>query len=321
MKVLVTGSTGQLGSGIVSALRVRGDDVRGLVLSGEPTGSLEENGATAVEGDLLDSRSLRAAVEGVEAVFHAAGMVDYSPIHRDRIFAVNVEGTRNLLDACADGGVQRLVHTSTIGALGFVEGDGLGDETTSFNWNSRLLPYFESKRVAEELALGERRLETLAVNPGVMLGAEDRSRNGLGLLERVAMGKVGRFPVGSTTLANRRDIVDGHLRALDRGRVGERYILGGTPLSWRDVFRRVQAVVGGTAPHREGSPALLGWVARLDAIRAAVTGGERRVTPQLVEITRRNRRFCSDKAIRDLGYAPLPIEVGIEACWEWRQSS
>jgi nucleoside-diphosphate-sugar epimerase len=182
------------------------------------------------------------------------------------------------------------------------------------------LPYFETKRASEALVLEEKRFEALAVNPGIMLGAQDRSGNGVKLLERVASGAARWVPDGATTLANRRDIVDGHLRAFDKGRAGERYILGGSPLDWAEVFRRVQAVVGGTVPTRRGSPAWLGFLARLEGFRAALARNEPQLTPQLVEITRRNRRFSSEKAMRELGYAPLPIEVGIEACWAWHLS-
>jgi dihydroflavonol-4-reductase len=320
MSLLVTGSTGQMGSGIVEALVARGESVRGLVLPGEPTERLLSAGVEVVEGNVLDPISLRAAVEGVEGVFHAAGLVAYSPTQRAKLEAVNVEGTRNLLNACAEAGVKRLVHTSTIGALGYVEGDGEGDESTPFNWNRAKLPYFETKRASEALVLEEQRFEALAVNPGIMLGPQDRSGNGVKLLERVAGGMERWVPDGATTLANRRDIVDGHLRAFDRGGAGERYILGGTPVDWREAYRRVQAVVGGAVPTRRASPGWLGFLARLEGVRSTLVRDEPRLTPQLVEITRRNRRFSSEKAIRELGYAPLPIEVGIEACWAWRQS-
>ena len=320
MTFLVTGSTGQMGSGVVEALVARGETVRGMVLPGEPIQRLLNAGVEVVEGDVLDPASLRAAVEGVEGVFHAAGLVAYAPAQRAKLEAVNVEGTRNLLHACAEAGVKRLVHTSTIGALGYVEGDGEGSESTPFNWNGARLPYFETKRASEALVLEEQRIEALAVNPGIMLGPQDRSGNGVKLLERVASGMARWVPDGATTLANRRDIVDGHLRAFDRGTAGERYILGGTPLDWGEVFRRVQAVVGGTVPTRRGSPGWLGFWARLEGVRSALARDEPQLTPQLVEITRRNRRFSSEKAIRELGYAPLPIEVGIEACWAWRQS-
>ena len=321
MRVLVTGATGQLGSGVVDALLARGVAVRVMVLPGEPVQPVLGAGVEVVQGDLLDPGSLMAATEGVEGVFHAAGLVTYSPAFRAKLWAVNVEGTRNLLQACAASGVRRLVHTSTIGALGFVEeSDAEGDESTPFNWNVDRLPYFETKRASEALVLEEQRFEALAVNPGIMLGPQDRSGNGVRLLERVAKGGARWVPDGATTLANRRDIVDGHLRAFDKGKAGQRYILGGSPLDWAEVFRRVQAVVGGTVPTRRGSPGWLGFLARLEGVRATLARDKPQLTPQLVEITRRNRRFSSDKAIRELGYAPLPIEVGIEACWAWRQS-
>jgi len=319
LKILVTGATGQLGSGLVDSLVARGNAVRALVLKSEPFESLKAKGVEVFVGDLCEADSVRAAADGMEVVFHAAGLVAYSPRLRPQLEAVNVEGTRNVIDACVDAGVQRIVYSSTIGALGYVEGDGEGDENTAFNWNRRLLPYFDSKQRAENVVLGQNKVEAVALNPGIMIGAEDRNKNASMLLERVANDQVTSLLSGATTLATRQDIVDGHLRAMEKGRSGERYILGGTAISWDVLFERVAAVVGGTPPTRRLPQWVLFLAAYGDAFRVAISGGEPRWTHQFAEISRRNRKFSSNKAISELGYAPSPLESGLEACWSWSQ--
>ena len=320
LNVLVTGATGQLGSGLVEALLSRGDEVRALVLPSESTELLRSKGVKICVGDLCDADSVRAAADGMDVVFHAAGLVAYSPQQRERLEAINVEGTRNIVEASVDAGVRRLVYSSTIGALGYVDGDGEGDEQTAFNWNRRLLPYFDSKQRAEALLLGQQQVEAVALNPGIMMGAEDRNRNGTMLLERVASHQVTSLLSGATTLATRGDIVDGHIRAMENGRPGERYILGGTAISWDELFGRVAAVVGGTVPTRRLPQWLLLLAAYGDSFRVALSGDSPRWTHQFAEISRRNRKFSSSKAISELGYSPSPLEEGLEACWNWTQA-
>ena len=320
LKVLVTGATGQLGSGLVDSLVERGHGVRALVLESEDTADLRNKGVEICVGDLCEADSIRAAADGMEVVFHAAGLVAYSPSLRPLLEAVNVEGTRNVVEACVDAGVRRLVYSSTIGALGYVEGEGEGDEKTTFNWNRRLLPYFDTKERAEALVLGQEGVEAVALNPGIMIGPEDRNRNASMLLDRVANSQVTSLLAGATTLATRRDIVDGHLLAMENGRPSERYILGGTAISWNELFERVAAVVGGTVPTRGLPQWVLFLAAYADSLRVAMTGAPSRWTHQFAEISRRNRKFSSNKAVSELGYSPSPLEEGLEACWSWAQA-
>lgn len=317
--ILVTGATGQLGGALVAALRAEGREVRCLVRQPGDAGALRVLGASVVQGDVTEPESLGPALAGVRAVFHLAGAISYEEADRAWLERVNLAGTRHVLAAAAAAGVSRLVLTSSIATLGWVEGDSLGDEQTAFNWGAESNPYFDTKRAAEALALAEERLEVCAVNPGVVLGAGDVNRNGARMLEQLAAGQVPGVPVGATTLANLEDVVQGHLVALERGRPGERYVLGGTELSFAELFTRLAAVVGVSPPGRRLSPWLLHGAARVQALAHALGGPPPRLTPALVRITARNRRYSSDKARAELGYAPGPLERGAEACWSWLQ--
>lgn len=319
MKVLVTGATGQIGGAVARALAARGDEVRCLVRDPDHAAHLAP--LELIAGDITDPSSLGPAVADREAVLHLAGFVSFHKKDRALQERVNVDGTRHLLDAAAEAGVGRFLLTSSIAALGWVTGDGEGDETTPYNWQDDEIAYFDTKRAAQEAVLAHRRVEGLAVCPGMVLGEGDVNRNGGQMLEQLHEGRLPGFPVGQTTVATLIDVVEGHLAALDRGRVGQTYVLGGTTLPFSELTARLAAVVGVPAPTRALPPWLMHLVSGAQALGAAVGGAPQRITPALVKITSRNRKYSSAKAITELGYAPQALEAGAEACWRWLQDN
>lgn len=318
-EVLVTGATGQVGSAVTRALLEAGYGVRALVLPGEPLGGIQGLGLPTFTGDVTLPESLPPALEGVDCVVHLAGIVSYlrTPAARARLHRVFVDGTRNLLDAAATAGVKRFLLTSSIAALGWLPEDQVGDESTPWNWGPLDIPYFAAKKGAEDLVLSETRMEALAVNPGIILGANDFQHNGARLLLQVASGAMPGAPPGATTLANLGDVARGHVAALDRGRAGNRYILGGTAISFLEMYRRIGQVVGREPPDRVLSPLVVRSAGTLQEALGQLRGREPAVTRALAEISIRNRRFRSDKATGELGYFPGPIETGIGECWRW----
>ena len=317
MRVLVTGGTGQLGSEVARALVARGDAVRCLVR--DPTRSRLLDGVEVerVRGDVTAPDSLGPAVAGCDAVVHLAGVVSYAPGSRALQEAVNVGGTLHLLDAAAAAGVQRFVHTSSIAAIGYVAGSGEGDEDTPFNWAPFGLGYMDTKRESEALVLADDRVEGIAVNPGIVFGARDLHHNGGRMLLQVAAGGPPAVPPGATTCATLSDVGAGHLLALDRGRPGRRYVLGGTTGTFAEIFARVAAVLGRPAPARVAPRAALVAFGAVQELKARITGGEPPLTRSLAKVSCRNRRYRSDRAIAELGYAPSPLEDGIRACRDW----
>ena len=318
-KLLLTGATGQIGGAVARALAARGDDVRCLVRDPDRAAHLAP--LELITGDITDPSSLGAAVAGREAVLHLAGFVSFHKRDRPLLERINVDGTRYLIDAAADAGVGRFLMTSSIAALGWVAGGGEGDETTAYNWQGDDIAYFDTKRAAQEAVLAHRRVEGLTVNPGMVLGEGDLSRNGGQMLEQLHEGRLPGFPTGQTTVATLEDVVAGHLAALDRGRVGQTYVLGGTTLPFSELLARLAAVVGVPAPTRALPPWLMQLVSGAQALGAAVGGSPQRITPALVKITSRNRKYSSAKAITELGYAPQSLEAGAEACWRWLQDN
>lgn len=316
MKILVTGGTGQIGSSIVKALAARGDYVRCLVRKSINPGLLNGLSVELVEGDVTEPESLTSAVHGIEAVVHAAGVVSYWRRMNKAMLRVNVDGTRNLLNAAVDAGVRRFLYTSSIASIGYSD-DGICDETTSYNWNGMNIGYFDTKRAAELLVRQEKRLEGLTVNPAIVFGAHDIRRNGGRMLFHVWEGTLPGIPPGITTVAVLDDVVAGHLAALDKGRPGERYILGGTILSFKELYTRIAKVLGKSITANNLSRRKLWFASRLFNFFSFFTCTEPMITPALMEIITRNRRYSSQKAIDELGYKPSILEKGITSCWQW----
>ena len=314
--VLVTGATGQIGGAVARALVRGGDRVRCLVRDRERGRSLLGDEVELAAGDVTAPDSLPEALRGVEVVAHLAGKASYWPALGPLMRAVNVAGTANLLDACARAGVGRLLYTSSIATLGWVPDHGIGDETTAYNWHGLGIDYFDTKYEAERLVLAETRLATVAVNPGLVFGAGDRSVNGLRLLREIAGGVPG-YPPGATTAAVVDDMVAGHLAALERGRPGQRYVLGGTPLAFGELFAAIAEVVGAAAPRRRLAPLLMRGLALASTAGGVLTGREPRITLPTYQIMTRNRRYSSAKAIAELGYPISPLATGLRQCWEW----
>ncbi|MCB9744305.1 MAG: SDR family oxidoreductase [Alphaproteobacteria bacterium] len=320
--ILVTGGTGQLGSALVRALLARGDRPRCLVRDPHRVGLLEGLDVERVAGDVTQPGSLDLAMKGVDRVFHLAGLVSYDRADDAQQWHVNVEGTRYVLDAAARAGVRRLVLTSSIAVLGYVEDpEGIGDEETPFNWGEGAPTYFKTKREAERIALGDARLECVAVNPGITFGSHDVHRHAGQVFFQLAQGILPASPPGKTTVSNLGDVIAGHLAAMERGRPGERYVLGGHLLSFYALHTRIAGMMGVRGPSR----ALPAWqikaIAQVEPWLARMQGRPPRITPPLARMSCANRRYRSDKAEAELGYRPAPLEQGLRECLDWYVSS
>jgi len=316
MKILVTGGTGQVGSSVVNALAARGEEVRCLVLKGVSLELLDGLPVDIVEGDVTVPESLPSIVRGMEAVVHVAGIISYWRKKHTLMQRVNVDGTRNLLEAAVKAGVKRFLYTSSIASIGYSD-DKICDETTEYNWTGMNIGYFDTKRAAELLVRQEKRLEGLTVNPAIIFGANDIRKNGVRMLFHVWNGTLPGIPPGTTTVAVLDDVVAGHLAALDKGRPGERYILGGTIVSFKELYTRIAKVLGKPLSARVMSPGKLRFVSGVLDFLSLFTRTEPMVTPELVKIVTRNRRYSSQKAIDELDYKPSMLEKGLKACWQW----
>ncbi|HLH77078.1 MAG TPA: hopanoid-associated sugar epimerase [Candidatus Binataceae bacterium] len=320
---LVTGGNGFVGSHVVRALRARGDRVRVLARPGADLRALNDVEYDLVSGDLRQPSHLEEAVKGCAEVYHVAA--DYRLWVPDPapMYATNVEGTRNLIAAARRHGVGRLVHTSTVGALGVPAG-GIGDESSPVALSDMIGPYKRSKFMAEQLALAAARegMPVVVVNPSTPVGALDYKPTPTGRIIVDFLNR--RMPAYLDTGLNLVDVeacARGHLLAAQRGTVGEKYILGGENLTLQQLFARLERLSGVPAPHmRLPYPVVYGYAAGADLI-ARFTGHPPRASLTEVRMAHKRMFFDSAKAMRELGYQPGVLDDALRAAIQYYRQS
>jgi dihydroflavonol-4-reductase len=319
VKVLVTGGNGFIGSRLAAALVARGDTVRVLHRANSRLVALEGLPVTHCIGDVLEADSVARAVAGCTLVFHVAAISSYWREGRELVYRVNVDGTRNVMDACLAAGVARVVHTSSVAAIGLPAEGTLGTEDMSFDAFSATWPYADSKRLAEQEVnrAVARGLSAVVVNPAVVIGAGDHNLISGSMIVALARHSLPAVPPGGICFADVDAIVEGHLRAAEIGRTGERYILGGENLTFHQTVAIIARVVGRQRP-RWTLPARL-----LRPTAAAVDAYNRLssrppiVNGQQILLSGRHLYYDTSKALRELDYPLLPIAGAIEKAYCW----
>jgi dihydroflavonol-4-reductase len=283
MRVYVTGASGFIGGHVARELREAGHEVRDEWI------------------DLHDRERLRRAIDGCDAVFHLAALYSYDapPSEHER---VNVEGTRTVVELCRELGVARLVHTSTGGTCGPVPGRPAteGDEPPAYELR---VPYKRTKLEAERIVLDAARdgLDAVVVNPTTPVGDGDRFPTPTGrMVEGVATGRYRGYLDTGVNVVDVRDVARGHLLASERGRTGERYLLGGVDLTLRELFGAIADLAGRPRPRLR-----VPYRAAQALARAGIANAEE------VALARLPMYFSSDKARADLGYDPGPVEPAL----------
>lgn len=314
MKIFLTGGTGFIGSGIATRLRERGDEVIALVRTPSKATALERAGCELMPGDLGDIDAIRAGMSDCQSVIHAAAMyeVGIKKSQHHAMYEANVVGTRNVLEAALELGIPRAVYVSTIGVFGDTKGKVV-DETHFSNLATFGTYYEETKHQAHlvTLELIARGLPCIIVMPGVTYGPEDPSAMGQ-LVDRFVNKKLPALPLPTLggNYGHRDDIVAGILLALDKGRTGETYILGGEIARQKDFVAQLAAQLGRKPPLDLPSIFL-----RAMAPFGPVVGPLLDLPPNLHEATASDGATfwaTHDKAIRELGYSPRNIEQGIK---------
>src|SRR5581483_2740118 len=280
MRVYVTGASGFIGGHVVGAMRTAGHNVRDDWI------------------DLLDRDRLRSAIEGCQAVFHLAALYSYDAPASEHE-RVNVEGTRVVVELCRELRVPRLVHTSTCGTCGPVEGRPATeeDEPPAFEL---AVPYKRTKLEAERIVLAAARdgLDAVVVNPTTPVGDGDRFPTPTGrMVEGVATGRYRAYVDTGVNVVDVRDVARGHLLAYERGRCGERYLLGGADLTLRELFAAIADLAGRARPRLR-----VPYAAAQALAQAGLANAEE------VALARVPMYFSSAKARRELGYEPGPVE-------------
>jgi dihydroflavonol-4-reductase len=319
MTSLVTGGTGFIGAHVVRALLAEGAEVRCLVRPGRPAENLEGLRVERALGDLADAASLARAARGVERVFHCAADYRLGAVDRAALFDTNVAGTERVMRAAAEAGVRRVVHTSSVGALGLAPG-GLADEDTPVERARLAGAYKRSKYDAERVALrwAARGLAVVVVNPAAPVGELDVRPTPTGqVIVDHLRGRLRAYVDTGLDVVDVRDVARGHVLAAERGRAGERYILGHRNLTLLELLERLAAITGVPAPRVR----LPRWVPMLAAgceeLAARAVGRDPRLSLESVRMARHRMFFSSAKAARELGFAPGPVEPALERAVRW----
>jgi dihydroflavonol-4-reductase len=305
MKALVTGASGFVGSAIARALIGRGWSVRCLVRSGSSRLNLNALPVDIVFGDLSDGASLERALAGCDALFHAAADYRLGALDPHRLYQTNVEGTRNILNAARRARVERIVYTSSVATIGLPPDGAPGDEATPVRLEDMIGHYKRSKFLAEQVVREWARAgaHTVIVNPSTPVGPGDVKPTPTGqILVDAARGRTPAYVDTGLNVAHVDDVAEGHLLALERGRSGEHYILGGENLTLRAILTIIAELVGRKPPRIRLPHSIVLPIAHLAEAYSRLSGRPTRVTVEGVRMSRKHMFFSSAKAVRELGY-------------------
>ena len=324
MKTLVTGATGFLGSHVARALAGRGEDVRVLVRPSSDLRALDGLAAERFTGDLRDRASLDRAMEGVRRVFHVAA--DYRLWARNprEIFESNVTGTQNLLDSAHRVGVEKFVYTSTVATIAVPREGNLPNEETQSSVEEMIGDYKRSKFEAEKCALraAEAGLPVVIVNPTTPVGVGDWKPTPTGkIIVDFLNGRMPGYVDTGLNFVPVEDCARGHLLAAERGRIGERYILGGRNLTLKQMLDILSLSSGRRAPQWK-IPYILAFAAGCANMGVSrLLGREPRIPLEGVRMARHKMFVDASKAERELGFAPGPIEAALGRAVAWYESN
>ncbi len=321
LKAFVTGATGFLGSHVARVLADQGADLRLLVRATSNLRNLQGLKAETVTGDLRDAGSLERAMSGCDTVFHVAA--DYRLWARDpwEMYRSNVEGTRAILEASRKNGVRRVVHTSSVATMGFTENGHPADEDSPVSLADMIGHYKRSKFMAEQIALeaGRSGLHVVTVNPTTPVGEQDVKPTPTG---RIVLDFLKRkFPAYVETglnLVDVRECARGHVAALEKGKSGERYILGGEDLTLKQILDKLAKITGLPSPTVK-LPYVFAFAAGVvdEAITGRLLHREPRATVDTVRMGRKKMFASSGKAERELDWKIVPVEDALRRAVDW----
>lgn len=323
-KVLVTGANGFLGSWVTRHLVQQGHEVTALVRKTSDLSELQGVDCQFSYGDITDSVSLEQAAKGKEYVFHLAGLIAYKSSERNKMELINVQGTKNVIDACRTQQVQRMVYLSSVVAIGagFTKQQIL-NESSAYNVGHLNLGYFETKHQAEELVREATQLgliDSVILNPSTIYGAGDAKKGSRKTQVKVAQGKFPFFTSGGVNVVAVEDVVGGIISAWKRGRSGERYILSGENLLIKDLFRLIAEAAGRSAPKYPLPDFLLHGLGAIGD-QMDKLGFKGSLSKENAWTATLYHWFDSTKAQKELDFKPQPAKVAIQNSVNWMKET
>jgi dihydroflavonol-4-reductase len=324
-RVLVTGASGFVGSSVARAVLARGARVRVMVRESSPRDNFRDLDVEVVHGDMRDPESMRRALDGVRYFFHVAADYRLWAPDRNEIMRANVEGTRVVMTAALEARVEKIVYTSSVATLRVKSAThgAPADERSPAQEHETIGVYKRSKVAAERLVedmVATQQLPAVIVNPSTPIGPRDIKPTPTGrIIVEAALGKLPAFVDTGLNLVHVDDVAQGHLLALERGEIGQRYILGGDDVRLRDMLAAIAQMVGRKPPTVELPRWPLYPLALAAQGIARFTGREPFVTVDGLKMSRYLMFFSSEKARRELGYRARPFIDGLDDALAWFQ--
>jgi len=323
-KVLITGANGFLGSWLTRTLIKDGHRVQALVRKGSDLSELNDVDCEFCYGDVTDPSSLFSTFQGIEAVFHLAGVIEYKKTARSRMEKVNVEGTQNVIDAIVKCNVSKLVHLSSVVAVGagFSKHEIL-NENSPYNLSHLDLGYFETKRKAEELVLSafqKKLIDTVILNPSTIYGSGDAKKGSRSTQIKVAQGRFPFYTNGGVNVVAVEDVIQGVISAWKKGRAGERYILASENISIKNLFQLIAKEAGVSAPKILLPNFALHAIGTVGDLLGSM-GIDKGISRENAWTATLFHWFDSSKAQRELDFKPRPAEYAIAQSVRWMKDN
>ncbi len=321
MKSLVTGGTGFIGANVVRALLQRGTEVRALVRPRSDTRNLDSLDVELVAGDLRDRGSLEAALEGCDTVYHVAAMYTLWTSDPRQIYESNVTGTVNLLEAAGMAGVQRIVYTSSVATIGLPKDSTPGTEVVPLQPDELISDYKRSKYLAEQevLRYAQRGLPVVIVNPSFPVGPWDIKPTPSGqIIVNFLRGKIPAYVDTGLNVVDVEDVAIGHILAAEKGRIGERYILGHANLTLLEMFQLLEEVSGVRSP-RVRIPYGFAYLSACvsEFVANVITHKPPFVTLSGVKLSRKRMFFDASKAVHELAFPQTSAVEALRKAVQW----
>lgn len=314
----VTGSTGFLGLNIIDQLVQDGWEVLALRRSTSRTSDLDKFNAKQVEGDVTDLESLlRTIPENVDAVFHGAADTSMWAVNNERQMKINVQGTKNVVEAALQKNAKRFIHTSSIGAFGKLNGVTLTEETPSNAMESGI-NYYQSKYLAEQAVREgiKKGLDAVILNPAQIVGPYDYNYTPL-IFNSLLKGQMKGVPKGNSVCGHVRDYAKAHVVAAEKGRCGENYLLGGVEATFQDIFNVVGGIVEVKPPTFKIPEGLLVFLSLVMEKVSLITKKEPLLTPEKVLLMNHKIGIDSSKAEKELGFKTSTLQEMYQDAYEW----
>ncbi|HET9052636.1 MAG TPA: NAD-dependent epimerase/dehydratase family protein [Cyclobacteriaceae bacterium] len=320
MKILITGADGLLGSNLVRELLSRGHNIRAFVQPGRQQKTLQGLPIERFEGNLLNPEDVIKSAEGCGAIIHCAASTAVWPIRSESINKVNIDGTRNIIQAIYTNNIQRLIYVGTANSFGFGSKDQPGVEGNPYKSATYGLDYMDSKYKAMQVVLEEVKknsLPAVIVNPTFMFGPYDSTPSSGAMIVALYKGKVPGYTRGGRNYLCAKDAAVAIANALTQGRVGECYILGNENLSYKEIFTKIASTIQVKAPSLAIPSGFAKLYGHIGSLLGKFSGKAPAVSYPLSRIASDEHYYSPAKARKELGLPQTPVETGIKESFEW----